>query len=78
MSEVKVNLIEGLKVMPADDQDDDTPSTCTGKVAFYWKKFKIKEGLGHVGLLVFLGIYCGVGGLVSCGAHRIIDGANQS
>lgn len=30
-----------------------------------WKNLKLKSAIGHVGLLISLCIYCGVGGLVS-------------
>lgn len=31
----------------------------------YWKSLKWKATLNHIGLLLSLSIYCGVGGLVS-------------
>lgn len=64
--EVKADLLEKLKELDRREGDDDERSgSLRGKFKYYWTKFKIKEALGHLGLLAFLGIYCIVGGLVS-------------
>lgn len=71
--EGKTDLLEKLKELDRRDGDDDkdgpAAGSLRGKFKFYWTKFKIKDSLGHLGLLAFLGIYCGVGGIVS--ANRI-------
>lgn len=73
----KADLLEKLKELDRRDGDEEAdgaaPGSLRGKFKFYWTKFKIKEALGHLGLLAFLAVYCGVGGLVS--ANRSEDGA---
>lgn len=69
--EGKTDLLEKLKELDRRDGEEEgqASGSLRGKFKFYWTKFKIKEALGHLGLLAFLGIYCGVGGIVS--ANRI-------
>lgn len=62
-AEGKEDLLEKLKELDRREEDED--GSLRGKFKFYWTKFKIKEALGHLGLLAFLAIYCIVGGLVS-------------
>ena len=58
-------LLEKLKELDRRDGEEIIDPTFKGRLLHYWIKFKIKEALGHIGLLLFLGIYCGVGGIVS-------------
>lgn len=71
--EGKADLLEKLKELDRrEGEDEPPPGSFRGKFKHYWTKFKIKEALGHLGLLAFLGIYCGVGGIVSAdGAKRV-------
>lgn len=39
-----------------------------------WKNLKLKSAIGHVGLLISLCIYCGVGGLVSIFLKNLLTG----
>lgn len=63
----KADLLEQLKELDRREGDDEdlSGSSLRGKFKFYWTKFKIKEALGHLGLLIFLCVYCIIGGLVS-------------
>lgn len=64
--EVKADLLEKLKELDRREGDDEEVSgSLRGKFQYYWVKFKIRQAIGHLGLLAFLGIYCIVGGLVS-------------
>lgn len=42
-----------------------------------WKSLKWKATLNHIGLLVSLSIYCGVGGLVSVSIQQFIHPINN-
>lgn len=44
---------------------DNQKEPLTVRVAKFWKKLKLKSALSHVGLLLSLGFYCGIGGVVS-------------
>lgn len=64
--DVKADLLEKLKELDRREGDDDEANgSLRNKFKYYWTKFKIKQALGHLGLLAFLCIYCIVGGLVS-------------
>lgn len=45
----------------------------------FWKSLKLRAALNHIGLLVGLSVYCGVGGMVSyiiflfINNHNIVD-----
>lgn len=69
--EGKADLLEQLKELDRRDGEDEELSGLRGKFKFYCTKFKIKEALGHLGLLIFLCVYCIIGGLVS-DANRLI------
>lgn len=54
--------LEGNK----DEALKTKPTTCCGKFCAFLEKFGIKAALGHIGLLFGLGLYCFLGGYVSC------------
>ncbi|KAL1377524.1 hypothetical protein pipiens_004166 [Culex pipiens pipiens] len=56
------DLLEHFKKIDVVDTGKETFSVRFQK---FWKKFKLKSALSHVGLLVSLAVYCGVGGVVS-------------
>ncbi|EDS27772.1 conserved hypothetical protein [Culex quinquefasciatus] len=55
------DLLEHFKKIDVVDTGKDTFSVRFQK---FWKKFKLKSALSHVGLLVSLAVYCGVGGVI--------------
>lgn len=62
----ETDLLEKLKELDRREGDEEiVDDSFKGRLLHYWVKFKIKEALGHLSLLLFLGIYCGVGGIVS-------------
>lgn len=64
--EGKADLLEKLKELDRrDGEDEDHSGSLRSKFKYYWVKLKMKEAIGHLGLLAFLCIYCVVGGLVS-------------
>ncbi|XP_037941949.1 TWiK family of potassium channels protein 9-like [Teleopsis dalmanni] len=59
--EANTELLEKLKHLDVRPETVESGGIC-GKSC--WKSLKWKSALGHVGLLVSLSIYCGVGGLI--------------
>uniref|UniRef100_A0A8D8GZK4 TWiK family of potassium channels protein 7 n=1 Tax=Culex pipiens TaxID=7175 RepID=A0A8D8GZK4_CULPI len=55
------DLLEHFKKIDVVDTGKETFSVRFQK---FWKKFKLKSALSHVGLLVSLAVYCGVGGVI--------------
>ena len=58
--DANTELLQKLKHLDAHVENGE--SLCKTS---WWKSLKWKSTLNHIGLLVSLSIYCGVGGLVS-------------
>lgn len=61
-------LGDSLDLEKLDGKDEAPkmkPTTCCGKFNAFLEKVGIKAALGHFSLLVGLGLYCYLGGLVS-------------
>lgn len=61
---VNSDLMEHFKKIDVKIVDQEQEAF-TVRVVKFWKRLEIKKALSHVGLLLSLAIYCGVGGVVS-------------
>lgn len=61
--EANTELLEKLKHLDVRVENAESSSGLCRKGC--WKSLKWKSALNHIGLLVSLSIYCGVGGVVS-------------
>lgn len=61
---VNRDLLEHFKMIDVKVVDQEQEAF-TVRVAKFWEKLELKSLLSHLGLLLSLAIYCGVGGVVS-------------
>lgn len=64
--EANTELLEKLKHLDVRAKAEEHTNCWKG----CWKSSKWKSALNHIGLLVSLSIYCGVGGLVSASVRK--------
>lgn len=63
--EANTELLEKLKHLDRRAEAVESGNGICSRSSACWQSLKLKSALNHIGLLVSLSIYCGVGGLVS-------------
>lgn len=63
--DVNTELLQKLKHLDVHVENGENSGALSSTKTSWWKSLKWKAALNHIGLLVSLSIYCGVGGLVS-------------
>lgn len=63
--DVNTELLQKLKHLDVRVENGESSAGQGLCETSFWKSLKWKSTLNHIGLLVSLSIYCGVGGLVS-------------
>ncbi|KAL7745342.1 hypothetical protein ACLKA6_015360 [Drosophila palustris] len=61
--EANTELLEKLKHLDRRVEAAESGGGLCGRSSACWQSLKWKSALNHIGLLVSLSIYCGVGGL---------------